>query len=510
MNAAVRLIFLVMVSAGLAACATVPRGPDPQIERDAIAARMMGDIEALASDEFGGRKPGTPGGARTVAYMIDRMQQAGLKSGTNDPGSEWRAPVQLLSSKPLAHSITVRTSRGATVLPDEASAAFSLSSRVLIDGVEVVFVGNGARKLPKSELTGRIVVMVQKGSDTSARDAVFAASPAAVLAVVPNRVALERERRAFSVQKLRLASEASDQLTAFVTRAAFREVLGGGEWDALMAASSQPDFRSQRLRATIAIDATSQQRAFTSSNVIGLIPGQLPGSGAVLLMAHWDHLGECAPGTPDPICNGAVDNASGLALMLELAQRLKARGPHDRDIYFLATSAEEAGLLGAKAFAKAPPMPLDSITASFNFDSVAVARAGGAVGLVGEGRTPLDAVIQQVLNERGAELGNREFADSFLRRHDGWVLLEQGVPSVLLSSAFASEIVLGPFLATDYHRPGDEAQGLEMGGAVDDLLLHEALVSRVANTVTYPGTYPANNSGNYSGTNPVGETPASQ
>ncbi|MEO1221134.1 MAG: M20/M25/M40 family metallo-hydrolase [Pseudomonadota bacterium] len=480
--------------AGLAACATVPRGPDPQFERDAIAARMMRDIEVLASDEFGGRKPGTPGGERTIAYVIQRMQEIGLESGTNDPGSAWRAPVELLSSKPLGHSITVRTRRGTRELPVESSAAYSLSRRVLIDGVEVVFLGAGSRALPESEITGRIVVLVQPQDDPAAREVLFAANPAAVLSVVPNETALRRIKARSENERLLLASEGSDHLTAFVTRDAFAGALPSGEWDRLMADAARPDFSFEVLRATIAIDAQSARREFTSSNVIGLIPGQVRGSGAVLLMAHWDHLGECAPGTPNPICNGAVDNASGVALMLELAQRLKNNGLHDRDIYFLATSAEEAGLLGARAFAEAPPIPLDSITASFNFDTVAVARAGAAVGFVGEGRTTLDETIKMVLSERGMELGNREFADSFLRRHDGWVLLERQVPSVLLSTAFSSEIVNGPFFATKYHRPSDEVDGLELGGAVDDLLLHEDLVTRFASTLSYPD----------------GDTPASQ
>lgn len=486
-----RLYLLVIVCAGLSACATVPSGPDPQIERDAIAARMMADIEVLASNEFGGRKPGTPGGEKTVSYLIERMQAIGLESGTNDPGSAWRAPVELVGAKPLDHKVTVRTSMGARELPIESSAAYSLSSRVLVDGVEVVFVGSGSRALPISEITGRIVILARSGQDRrdqerEARELLFAANPAAVLTVVPDDFALSGVKARFENERLFLAGEVNNRLSAFVTRDAIANALPRGEWERLTAEASRPGFMFEVLKATIAIDVHSVRREFTSSNVIGLIPGQLRGSGAVLLMAHWDHLGECAPETPDPICNGAVDNASGLALMLELARRLKAGPPLDRDIYFLATSAEEAGLLGAKAFVEEPAIPLDSIVASFNFDTVAVAKAGEAFGFVGEGRTSLDSVVKDVVSERGGQLGNREFAATFLQRHDGWALLEEGVPSVLVSTAFSSEIVLGPYLAARYHKPGDKVPGIELGGAVDDLLLHEALVKRVGNTLTYP------------------------
>ena len=130
-------------------------------------------------------------------------------------------------------------------------------------------------------------------------------------------------------------------------------------------------------------------------------------------------------------------------------------------------------------------MPLATITAAFNFDTVAVAPAGTPVGYIGEGRTPLDETIKQVVTASGRELGNRDFAESFLRRHDGWAFLEQGVPAVLLSSTFSSAIVAGPYLAENYHRPSDEAAAIELGGAIDDLLLHEELVTRFASTQLY-------------------------
>ena len=100
-------------------------------------------------------------------------------------------------------------------------------------------------------------------------------------------------------------------------------------------------------------------------------------------MSHWDHLGVCREdGELDRICNGAVDNASGMALVIELARRLAADGPFDRDIYVLGTTSEELGLLGAKAFVEAPSVPLDSIIAGFNFDTVAIAHNGQKLGFL--------------------------------------------------------------------------------------------------------------------------------
>ena len=105
---------------------------------------------------------------------------------------------------------------------------------------------------------------------------------------------------------------------------------------------------------------------------------------------------------------------------------------------------------------------------------------------MGEGETSLDPIIKQVVTEAGRELGDREFANSFIRRQDGWALVQEGVPAVMISSAFSSATILTPYLSSDYHRASDEIERIELGGAVDDLLLHEELIRRIANTTTYP------------------------
>ncbi|MEM6585468.1 MAG: peptidase M28, partial [Pseudomonadota bacterium] len=124
--------------------------------------------------------------------------------------------------------------------------------------------------------------------------------------------------------------------------------------------------------------------------------------------------------------------------------------------------------------------PLDSVIAAFNFDTVALAPAGAPVGFVGEGRTPLDTIVLEEMLAEGRDLGDRAYAERFVQRQDAWALLQKGVPAVLLSSAFASQITSGPFFGGAYHSPDDEVGAIELGGAIDDLLLHEALVKRLA------------------------------
>lgn len=482
-----RFICVLLASAVLAACGAKPIASASVAERELIASAMMRDIGELSSDEYGGRKPGTLGGEKTIAYLTQRMAQSGLASGTNDPGSEWRAPVSLVSTRPFTSVVALRIGRRTIVFEEEASAAFTSRRRALVERAEAVFVGNLGKAVPDALVAGKVIIMLGNSSQSPQKRAeLFAKAPAAILTVVQNNAEIAGLKTAFGNERIVLASEETLALSAYVTDQAMVRALGAKNWQKLTEAAGKDDFEPRNLKALATIEATSDHREFTSYNVVGKLAGAKPESGAVLMLAHWDHLGECGAGdAADQICNGAVDNASGLAVMLEVTRRLAASGPHDRDIYVLATSAEEAGLLGAQAFVLAPPMPLDTIVAAFNFDTSAVAPAGSPVGFVGDGLTAIDAEVKAILAEAGRELGDSDFASTFVQRQDGWAFINKGVPAVFLSTAFGSEAVLGPFLDSDYHMPSDEAGTLELGGAVDDVLLHEELVRRFANTKTY-------------------------
>ncbi len=187
-------------------------------------------------------------------------------------------------------------------------------------------------------------------------------------------------------------------------------------------------------------------------------------------MAHWDHFGICreragdSASDSDPICNGAVDNASGLAVQAELARRLGRAGRLDRDVYFVATTAEEWGLLGAIAFARDPPIPLDKIVAAFNLDTTAIAARGEAVGVVGSGSSPpIDAVIAQEIARSGRAMGDPAFADRYLKRQDGYALLRADVPAYMIGSAFGGSEALERFTASRYHRPSDQFDDGKVG-----------------------------------------------
>ena len=220
--------------------------------------------------------------------------------------------------------------------------------------------------------------------------------------------------------------------------------------------------------------------SFTSHNVIGLARGRHPDGKAVLLMAHWDHLGICAPRAKDKMCNGVVDNASGVAALVAVAGKV-AQMHLDRDVWFVVTGAEEWGLLGAKAFSDRPPLPLASIVAGFNLDTIAIAPAGTRVAMVAPPHARLEPLVRQAAQAMGRGWDGDHEADNFLRRQDGWALAERGVPMVMAGGSFSDLSLLNAFLQSDYHQPSDELRAsTDLGGAIDDANLHVELIRRAA------------------------------
>ena len=227
--------------------------------------------------------------------------------------------------------------------------------------------------------------------------------------------------------------------------------------------------------------------ATSSNNVVGKVPGRNPDGKAVILMAHWDHLGLCRPvGEPDRICNGAIDNASGMAALLTVAARVAAM-KLDRDVWFVFTGAEEWGLFGAKAFAATAPVPLESIVAGFNLDTIAVAPAGMPVAMVSEKNSSLTPLVKDAAAALGRTWDGDDEAAPFIERQDGWPLTQKKVPMVMAGGSFSDMKRLRDFLGKNYHGQDDELSvRTDLGGAVEDANLHVELVRRAASRSFQP------------------------
>ncbi|MCB2062062.1 MAG: M28 family peptidase [Novosphingobium sp.] len=481
------------VLGALAVCVAFLLPATAEAARDkALEKRLRDHIAILASDDFAGRQPGTEGEAMTLRYLGRQWFDLGLQSGTNDPGNPWFAPVTLVAREPGdSRAQFLVNGRHVPVSADEMLLLTS-GKRSLVRNAPMLFVGRADRpEYSRNELAGRVAVVLDADEEGSQRqDALLEQGASAVITVLDGsrslaQVAARRKRTGYALSNDVLGGD----LEGFLTEKAMARLLeGSGHTLASLAdAARKPGFSPIALRISASIEATTSETSIHTYNLIGKLPGRNPAAGAVLLVSHWDHFGLCAePPAEDTICNGAVDNASGVAVLTEVARRL-AKGPKlDRDVYFLATTAEELGLLGAHAFADSPPVPLSDIVAAFNIDTIAIAPRGTPVAIVGEGMTGLDADISTVVKREKRKLVSGREANEYVRRQDGWALLQHDVPAVMVSSAYGEIGRIRRFFDTRYHRP-DDAPGpdVELGGAAQDVALHVALVRWFGDAKTY-------------------------
>lgn len=447
-----------------------------------IEAALLAHIKVLASDDFDGREPGTDGEAKTLRYLGRKWYDIGLISGTNTPGNEWFMPVKLVARAPDSWTAQFMRKGFRTVISPPNMLVLTSGKRSLVRNAPLLFVGKvRGLDFTRTELAGRVAVILDGDRpDDKRQDELLAMGASGVLTVLDGarsiqEVASRRERSGYALADESLGGD----LEAFITRDDMAMLLKGTSQslDDLEALAAQPDFVPITLDLTASLEATTRESTIHTHNLIGKLPGRRPEAGAVLFVAHWDHFGECGePTAEDRICNGAIDNASGVAALTEVARRL-ARGPQlDRDVYFLASTAEEIGLLGAQAFAENPPLPLTRIVAAFNIDSVAIAPAGTPFAIVGRGMTSLDSQIARVARMEKFQLRDNDDANEFVKRQDGWALLQHDIPAVMVTTAYGDIDRMKAFYEGGYHRPNDDlSQPIELGGAAQDVKMLTAL-----------------------------------
>ena len=489
MTGSIRAVAACVLLALLASCVTMPAG-GPMNRPDAVEAELRGHINILASDEFEGRRPGTDGERKTLRYLAEQWEMAGLQSGTNDPANPWLSPVELAVRLPQEDLVSFKREGEALGVSGGSVRMFTAGRQALLADASLFFVGKKGASLDRSALTGRVALMMWDHPEREEQRAeLMANGAAAVVAIVLEQAEFAqmvrfREAGAYSLA----GDDAAAMLDGFMSQSGAAELLGSDRLRELLEYSESPAFEPVDLEISISVEATSIAGALRTHNLIGKLPGRNPDAGAVLMVAHWDHFGQCGdPEIERIFCSGAVDNASGLAVLTAAAKRLAIAEPLDRDVYFLATTAEEWGLLGATAFTRNPPLPLENVVAAFNLDSVSIAGRGSDVAVVGAGLTALDADVDAVLARLKRNRAQNDFSQRLVRRQDGWALLQRDVPTLMISSAFADRVIFERYSRERYHRSADKPEGIELGGAGEDLLLHVELVRHFASLSAFPG-----------------------
>jgi Zn-dependent M28 family amino/carboxypeptidase len=289
---------------------------------------------------------------------------------------------------------------------------------------------------------------------------------------------------------------------AWITHSAAKHLIesAGRDLDELERAAATPGFVAQPLGVTANFSFKVKSVRGISRNVVGLLPGKRRAGEYVLYTAHWDHLGHCPRDqSGDDICNGAIDNATGVAGLLELAREFRRTGSTGRSIIFVATTGEEYGLLGSEYYAGHPVFPLAKTVAEIDLDplSFMLGRTRD-ISLVAD-QTELAGIVRQVAASQGRvvtpdsapERGNRYRSDtlSFARAGVPVVLLGNGI-DVIGKPPGWGEQTLAAYYNHHYHQPSDSYDPhWDWSGALQDMALYFGIGQRLANGTSWPNWY---------------------
>jgi Zn-dependent M28 family amino/carboxypeptidase len=281
--------------------------------------------------------------------------------------------------------------------------------------------------------------------------------------------------------------------------------MAGQDFDALKKQAITREFKPVPLGLQASLAIRNRFRTVDSRNVVAKLEGTDPQGRDeyVIYTAHWDHLGVGAPVNGDKIYNGALDNASGVASLLEIASAFtQTQPPPKRSILFLAVTAEEQGLLGSQYYSVTPIYPLAKTLANINMDEVNQWGRTKDITVVGIGASDLDDYLRDAAAEQGRTLRpDPEPEKGFYYRSDHFNFAKQGVPALYPNPGV--EFVGKPadygarkrkeYVEHDYHAPSDEVKpDWDLTGAVDDAQLLLAVGYRVADAGKYPEWKPGN------------------
>ena len=533
-----------LAQAPAAPAATGPVTPHvPSLAEQAASARIRPEairahVKFLASDLLEGRAPATRGDELARAYVASQMEAAGLLPG-GENGTYFQ-PVEIIGVTSRVESPLTFTGSGGTAsfrqLDESISFAGLPRADVRLKDVPVVFGGYGIvapeyawDDYKGADVKGKVLLFMNNDPDDD--PAIFegktrlyygrwtykyeqAARMGAIGAIVihtPESAGYGWTvvRNSWDGERFTLESEPEGAipLKAWTTEEASRVLvkLGGFDLDALIRKAKSRDFRPVPLGVTVSVGIRSEVRRTRTANVVGKVQGSDPArtGEAVVFTSHHDHLGMKADAKPgeDAIYNGAVDNASGVSEMLEIARAVASLpAPPARTVYFAAVAAEEQGTLGSLALAARPPVPITKVAACLNVDSINVLGRTRDLSVTGFGRTSIDAEILAVAAMQGRTVAaDRHPESGGYYRSDQFSFARAGVPAVYLgggsdfvTDAEAKKAAGREFGRKHYHQPSDEyRESWDLSGAIDDARLAFHVTLRVANAARMPEWKPA-------------------
>ena len=508
-------------------------GGDAAAKRSITSEELAADIAVLASDEFEGRGPASKGEELTLEFLKEEFEKLGLAPGNGD---------SYFQEVPLVE-MTVNFGTGLLIWGDKTTTRLIYGDeysiwtrrtveRVSLDRSDMVFAGYGIvapeygwNDYEGLDVRGKTVVLLVNDPGYASRDSALfngramtyygrwtykleeAARQGAEGALVihetgpagyPWEVIGHWNRHHFEL----VAEEGEASYCALegwlqgeVARELFRQA--GKDYDALKEQAATRDFQPVPLNLRISLTLTNTIRRSTSHNVLALLPGRNRPDEVVIYTAHWDHLGKDPSLKGDQIYNGARDNATGVAGLLELAEAFSRLGRRPaRSLLFLAVTAEEQGLLGSRYYATHPVFPLEKTVAAINMDGLNIFGPMKDVTVIGYGNSELDDYAEAAARRQRREVRpDPEMEKGFFYRSDQFSFVREGVPALYLSGgidhvehgeAWTRE-QMDNYTAEHYHKVTDEFDpAWDLSGAVDDLRLLFAIGHRLSRERAFP------------------------
>jgi Zn-dependent M28 family amino/carboxypeptidase len=505
---------------------------------------LMTHIKTLSADEYEGRGPGTKGEELTINYLEKQFKEIGVAPGNTDGSYYQKVPLVGITTKQDAQLKINIPGKDMTLKfgDDFVARTVRVVDKTGFNGAPVVFVGYGVvapeynwDDYKGMDVSGKLLIVlvndppVPDPKDRTKLDAktfkgkamtyygrwtykyeIAALKNAAGVLVVhetgPAGYPWGVPKGSFTIENFDLVSKDKNMSRAnvegWITDTRVRELFAksGMDFDALKKAAVRRDFKPVQLKGDARLEIEQQIRFIESNNVVAKIEGADPKlkDEYVIYTAHWDHLGIGLPDeTGDKIYNGALDNATGCAAILEIARAFKTMPkPPRRSILFLSVTAEEKGLIGSKYYAENPIYPLEKTVANINIDGVNQWGKTRDITVIGLGNSTLDDVLKQAAGEQGRILRpDPEPEKGFYYRSDHFNFAKQGVPALDPSDGIDfigkpkgwAQVKRDEYTAKDYHKPSDEIKpDWDLSGAAEDAKLLTTVGYRVANTDAFP------------------------
>ncbi len=498
-----RILSLVSAAALIAACSSEPTPVETKdVDFGAlISASDLGRrIEALASDDMMGRAPGSAGGKMAAQYIADEMKAAGLEP-MGDNGTYFQNVTLTESTVSPDSTMTISANGAPLVVADQSTNAVFWTKRgdatVNVADSELVFVGYGTvapeygwNDYEGLDVAGKTVVMLVNDPGFATKDEDLfngesmtyygrwtykfeeAGRQGAAAAIIIH----DREPASYgwNVVSGSWTGPQNDlvrpdggasrtQLEGWVHLDTAKAMFDAAGLDLaeLSDASSRTGFKPVAMPG-LSLDATINQTVSTveSPNVAGGIRGTTRPDEYVLYMAHWDHLGDSGTGE-DHIYNGAVDNATGTAAIIEIGEAFREAGAPERSSIFVAVTAEESGLLGSAFYAEQPLVPLAKTVAGINIDAIQPVGETKDILVIGYGSSEIEDRLGDVLEPRGMRIEpDKNPAAGYFYRSDHISLAKKGVPMLYADAGI------------DHVSKGEE-YGIAFGKEYNDVRYHE-------------------------------------